>query len=44
MLDQLGVSADKRNFAALDDQLMPGTPLPKPAGVFPRHQEDESAA
>jgi methionyl-tRNA synthetase len=26
MLDQLGVPADQRDFAALDDQLLPDTP------------------
>jgi methionyl-tRNA synthetase len=44
MLDQLGVPADKRDFAALDDQLLPGTPLPKPEGVFPRYQEEVAEA
>ncbi len=43
MLDQLAVPADKRSFASLDDQLLPGTPLPKPEGVFPRHVEEEAA-
>jgi methionyl-tRNA synthetase len=44
MLDQLGVPADKRDFAALDDQLLPDTPLPKPEGVFPRFHEEEGEA
>ena len=40
MLDQLGVAADARNFAALAVPLVDGTVLPAPAGVFPRHVED----
>jgi methionyl-tRNA synthetase len=36
MLDQLGVPADRRNFSAIAESLMPGTPLPKPEGIFPR--------
>ena len=38
LLDQLAVPADKRLFAHLTpkDALIPGTPLPKPEGVFPR--------
>jgi methionyl-tRNA synthetase len=43
MLDQLGVAADARTFADLgpDHRLAPGTALPKPAPVFPRHVEAE---
>jgi methionyl-tRNA synthetase len=43
MLDQLGVPADARAFAHLgaDHRLAPGTALPKPAPVFPRHVEAE---
>jgi methionyl-tRNA synthetase len=39
ILDQLAVPADARTFAALGrtDVLAPGTALPKPKGVFPRH-------
>jgi methionyl-tRNA synthetase len=39
MLDQLSVAAEDRNFAALgaNNALAPGTELPKPEGVFPRH-------
>jgi methionyl-tRNA synthetase len=38
LLDQLG--AEARDFAALDGApLVPGTPLPKPEGVFPRYVE-----
>ena len=38
LLDQLAVPADKRLFVHLTpkDALIPGTPLPKPEGVFPR--------
>jgi methionyl-tRNA synthetase len=43
MLDQLGVPADKRGFEVLDDRLLPGTPLPKPEGVFPRYVEEAGA-
>ena len=44
MLDQLAVPADRRDFAALDSQLLPGTPLPKPQGVFPRYVEETGEA
>jgi methionyl-tRNA synthetase len=41
LLDQLAVPADARDFGALGTgALNPGTPLPKPEGVFPRHVED----
>ncbi|BBK42930.1 methionine--tRNA ligase [Allostella vacuolata] len=45
ILDQLGVPADRRGFADLaeDAALAPGTPLPKPEGVFPRHLEPAAA-
>ncbi len=43
MLDQLGVAADKRDFASLADALAPGTVLPKPQGIFPRFVEEEGA-
>ena len=36
MLDQLGVPAGARSFAALSVPLPPGVPLPAPEGVFPR--------
>ena len=36
LLDQLAVPADRRQFAALDRLVAPGTALPKPTGVFPR--------
>ena len=42
MLDQLAVPAAARTFAALGEggALKPGTPLPKPEGVFPRYVEE----
>ncbi|HEU0117092.1 MAG TPA: methionine--tRNA ligase [Alphaproteobacteria bacterium] len=45
MLDQLAVPADKRDFNALmpGNDLKPGTPLPAPEGVFPRHVEETAA-
>jgi methionyl-tRNA synthetase len=42
ILDQLAVSDGARSFASYRDGaavLRPGTPLPKPAGVFPRFAE-----
>ena len=38
LLDQLGVSPAARDFAALGEsgQVKPDTPLPPPAGIFPR--------
>ena len=45
LLDQLAVPQDARTFAALvTDELRPGTPLPKPEGIFPRFVETEAAA
>ncbi|MFP6749962.1 MAG: methionine--tRNA ligase [Alphaproteobacteria bacterium] len=46
MLDQLAVAEDQRGFAALTDEgmLRPGTPLPKPHGVFPRYAGPEEEA
>ncbi len=40
LLDQLGVAADARAFAALDVVVAAGTPLPPPQGVFPRWTAD----
>ena len=40
LLDQLAVPADARTFAALDRALVPGTVLPVPSGIFPRHLDD----
>jgi methionyl-tRNA synthetase len=42
MLDQLGIPAEARTFAALSGQPTPlpeGFPLPAPQGVFPRYVE-----
>ena len=39
MLDQLGVPADARSFAALTTPLPEGANLPPPQGVFPRYVE-----
>jgi len=46
LLDQLGVSSDARDFAALGPggRLTPGTALPAPSPVFPRHVEAGSEA
>lgn len=41
ILDQ--VAATERGFEALDASLKPGTPLPAPKGVFPRHEAEEAA-
>jgi methionyl-tRNA synthetase len=39
LLGQLAVPAEARDFAALENALGPGTPLPPPSGVFPRYAE-----
>jgi len=39
LLDQLGVAADARGFANFNTAVVAGTPLPPPAGVFPRWAE-----
>lgn len=46
ILDQLSVPKDARAFAHLtsDDALKPGSPIPKPEGVFPRFVEDATDA
>ena len=44
ILDQLAVPAGARAFAAFDRELVPGTALPKPQGVFPRFVEPAKAA
>ncbi|RLY94701.1 methionine--tRNA ligase [Kocuria tytonicola] len=45
LLDQLGQpEGPARTFAALDTPLAPGTPLPKPSGVFPRYEEPTALA
>jgi len=38
LLDLLGQPADRRDFAALDARIAPGTALPPPTGVFPRYE------
>ncbi|MEM7169446.1 MAG: methionine--tRNA ligase [Pseudomonadota bacterium] len=43
MLDQLAVPEAQRGFDKLEDVLAPGTPLPKPQGVFPRFVEEDEA-
>ena len=46
ILDQLAVPEAARSFASLGSRsrLKPGTALPKPEGVFPRHVEPEPGA
>jgi methionyl-tRNA synthetase len=52
ILDQLGVEPDSRTFDCLNpgkhvvdsNSLKPGTPLPKPEGVFPRFIEEAAAS
>jgi len=46
LLDQLAIPADARSFATLGPEgaLVPGTALPKPAGVFPRYVDEDAAA
>lgn len=46
MLDQLSVGADGRSFAAFSRNraLSPGTLLPEPKGVFPRHVDGQKGA
>ncbi len=44
LLDQLGVSADARDLAALQAPLPDGIVLPAPQGVFPRWVEDAGAS
>ncbi|SPM35292.1 Methionyl-tRNA synthetase [Mycobacterium rhizamassiliense] len=38
LLDLLGQTDEQRDFGAIGARLSPGTPLPPPAGVFPRYQ------
>jgi methionyl-tRNA synthetase len=38
MLGLLGQAEDQRTFTAIGTRLTPGTVLPPPTGVFPRHQ------
>jgi methionyl-tRNA synthetase len=46
MLDQLAVPSGARDFTYLGEagRLKPGTPLPKPEGIFPRYVEQEEGA
>lgn len=46
LLDQLAVAPERRGFAALGPEaaLVPGTVLPAPAGIFPRHVDPAEAA
>jgi methionyl-tRNA synthetase len=44
LLDQLAVPPEQRSFAALETPLAPGTPLPKPEGIFPRFVEPAAAS
>jgi methionyl-tRNA synthetase len=46
LLDQLGVPPEARDFAALGakGRLKPGSELPPPEPVFPRHVEAETPA
>ena len=44
ILDQLAVAPEHRAFAAFDRELVSGTALPKPQGVFPRYVEPAKAA
>jgi methionyl-tRNA synthetase len=39
ILDQLAIAPEKRVYAAFDDEIVPGTALPPPQGVFPRFVE-----
>ncbi|TVQ36002.1 MAG: methionine--tRNA ligase [Geminicoccaceae bacterium] len=43
LLDQLAVCTGARQLAHIEAALVPGTPLPKPEGVFPRYVEDAPA-
>jgi methionyl-tRNA synthetase len=42
ILDLVAVAPDARDFAALEQNLAPGTALPKPAPVFPRYVDEEA--
>lgn len=43
LLDQLAVPANHRGFAQIGTRLVPGTRLPPPTGLFPRHVEATGA-
>ena len=42
ILDQLSVPADRRDFAAFDREMVGGTVLPPPQGVFPRYVDPDA--
>ena len=42
VLDLLAVDASDRSFDTWEDEMVPGTELPKPAGVFPRYVEEKA--
>jgi methionyl-tRNA synthetase len=44
ILDQLAVPAEQRVFSAFESELVPGTALPAPQGVFPRYAEPAQTA
>jgi len=44
ILDQLAIPPEKRVYVAFDEELVPGTALPVPQGVFPRFVEAAPAA
>jgi methionyl-tRNA synthetase len=46
MLDQLSVAAEARDFTNLGEggRIAPGTPLPKPQGIFPRLVEEDATS
>ena len=44
ILEQLAVPQEARAYVAFDQELVPGTALPKPQGVFPRYVEPAKAA
>ena len=43
LLQLLGVDGNARSFADLGKRLVPGTPLPAPAPIFPRYVDEEAA-
>ena len=43
LLQLLSINNDARDFADLGKRLVPGTPLPAPAPIFPRYVEEEAA-
>nr|WP_280956401.1 methionine--tRNA ligase [Aestuariivirga litoralis] len=43
LLQLLGIENNARSFADLHKRLVPGTPLPAPAPIFPRYVEEEAA-